>query len=109
MLYLRMSVNHLNKSSSYLAYDYDAREITYQQYDKITNIPIIIQLNADLDKVKYYIESVLHGPTTSESSTLLTFVSSIAFTVNRLFKVSGKLSLPIELIKSYLIIVDNDF
>ena len=97
----------IKQNDEVLRYDYDDREIAYQRYDKITNIPIIIQLNADLDKVKYYIESVLHGHTTSESSTLLTFVSSIAFTVNRLFKVSGKLSLPIELIKSNLIIVDN--
>ena len=81
----------------------------FQSIYKNTNtIPIIIQLNDELDRVKYYIETNLHNYTTAQSNVKLIYIASIAFTVSRLVKVTGKVKLPEELIKSHLIITDND-
>ncbi|KAK8886403.1 hypothetical protein M9Y10_041866, partial [Tritrichomonas musculus] len=96
------------QSPEIIRYDYEKRVINATNYKYSSNIPITVQMNADLDKIKYYIESVLHNYEVSESSVKLTFVSSIAFTVHRLVKVTGKLQLPEELIKSRLIITDNE-
>lgn len=60
----------------------------------------MIQMNSDLEKVKFYTESVLHNYSVSESSTKLIIVLSVAFTVSRLVKVTGKIDkLPEEFIK----------
>ena len=90
-----------------IRYDYEKRVINPVNYKYSSNIPITVQMNADIDKIKYYIESVLHNYEVSESSTKLTLVSSVAFSVHRLVKVTGKLNLPDEIIKSKLIITDN--
>lgn len=90
-------------------YEYDNRIISAVNYKYHTNIPIVIQMNADLDKIKYYIETVLHNYEVSESSVKLTFVSSVGFSVHRMVKVAGRIeSLPEEVIKSKLIITDNE-
>ncbi|KAK8834395.1 hypothetical protein M9Y10_025167 [Tritrichomonas musculus] len=92
-----------------IKYDYESREITSTNYKYFTNIPIMIQLPQDLERVKLYIEIVLHNYRVSESSVKLTIVSSIAFIVSRLVKVTGKIEhLPEEFVKSKLIIADNE-
>ena len=92
-----------------IKYDYESREITSTNYKYFTNIPIMIQLPQDLERVKLYIETVLHNYSVSESSVKLTIVSSIAFIVSRLVKVTGKIEhLPEEFVKSRLIIADNE-
>ena len=91
-----------------IRYEYEKRAINAINYKYSSNIPITVQMNADLDKIKFYIESVLHNYEASESSVKLTFVSSVAFSVHRLVKITGKLQLPEELIKSRLIITDNE-
>ena len=69
----------------------------------------MIQLPQDLERVKMYIETVLHNYSVSESSVKLTIVSSIAFIISRLVKVTGKIEhLPEEFVKSRLIIADNE-
>ena len=89
-------------------YEYEKRIINAVNYKYSSNIPITVQSNIDLDKIKFYIESVLHNYEVSESSVKLTFVSSVAFTISRLVKITGKLILPEELVKSKLIITDNE-
>ncbi|KAK8838032.1 hypothetical protein M9Y10_035980 [Tritrichomonas musculus] len=95
-----------------IRYEYDARTINFSntcRNEYLGNIPIIIQLPQDLERVKLYIESVLHNYNVSESSVKLTIVSSIAFNVSRLVKVTGKIEhLPEEFVKSRLIIADNE-
>ena len=89
-------------------YSYEPREIRVTNYKNTNTIPIIIQLNDELDSFKYYIETNLHNYTTAQSNVKLIYIASIAFTVSRLVKVTGKVKLPEELIKSHLIITDND-
>ncbi|WP_334089833.1 hypothetical protein, partial [Helicobacter typhlonius] len=91
-----------------IRYDYEKRVINAINYKYSSNIPITVQTNSDLEKIKFYIESVLHNYEVSESSVKLTFVSSVAFTISRLVKITGKLQLPEELVKSKLIITDNE-
>ena len=88
-------------------YNYEKRAINPINYKYSSNIPITVQMNTDIEKIKFYIESVLHNYEVSDSATKLTLVSSVAFTVHRLVKVTGKLNLPDEIIKSKLIITDN--
>ena len=88
-------------------YDYKAKDIIWKNYQSM--IPIIISKLEDLDIVKLYIESVLHSYETESSSTKLTLVGSIAFTVSRMRKITGRIKdLPIEFIKNDFIICDNE-
>ena len=89
-------------------YTYEDREICPTKYKNDSNIPILIQLNDELNRVKFYIESILFNYSTTESNVKLIYVTSIAFTVSRLVKVTGKVSLPKELVSSKMIIADND-
>ena len=89
-------------------YTYEEREINTTKYNNDNNIPILIQLNDELNRVKYYIESVLFNYSTTESNVKLIYVTSISFTISRLVKVTGKVSLPDEIVRSKLIITDND-
>ena len=88
-------------------FEYEARNINWKNYQ--STIPIIISSLQDLDYVKMYIESNLNSYETSTSSTKLTIVGSVSFTVSRMRKVTGHIKdLPEEFIKNDFIISDNE-
>ena len=87
-------------------YSYEARDIKWKNYR--SSIPIIVKDQQNLEDVMLYIESILHSYETTSSSSKLTIVGSISFTISRMRKVTGKIKdLPIEFIKNELIITDN--
>ena len=87
-------------------YEYEAKKIIWKNYRE--SIPTLIQLPQDIEIVKLYIESVLHSYETTQSNTKLTIVGSIAFTISRMIKITGKINgLPDVFTKSRSIIVDN--
>ncbi len=90
-------------------YDYEAREIRWQNYKSA--IPIIVKDERNLDECKMYIETVLNSYETTSSNNKLTIVHSISFTISRMRKVTGRIKDLPEIFKksnNYIIVDDED-
>ena len=90
-------------------YDYEAREIRWQNYKSA--IPIIVKDERNLEECKMYIETVLNSYETTSSNNKLTIVHSISFTVSRMRKVTGHIKNLPQIFKNnnnYIIVDDED-
>lgn len=84
---------------------------THPNYNLVKrSIPTIMRTKSDIEAWKIYFNEYLHTLREfafDSSLTKICAVTSIVFSVGRMIKVNGKIELPMEIVKSKSIIIDN--